>query len=245
MPITEPSWSPAPPTLTLLEDQVHVWQASLQRSPTELAALRATLSPDEQQRADRFRFPVHQQRFIVGRGILRSLLGQYLECDPASVQFQYGAQGKPELVVGEEQPQLQFNLAHSDDLAVYAIARTYPVGIDLERIRVVGDLLQLTQRWFSAAEHTAIQAVPVPEQAATFFQYWTCKEAVLKARGQGVGELKLVEITFSQESNQPIWVPPAPALGDSWQLRLFTPTPDFVAALAVNAQQIQMEFWQC
>jgi 4'-phosphopantetheinyl transferase len=226
-----------------LEDQVHVWKASLQRSPSELAALRATLSPDEQQRADRFRFPVHQQRFIAGRGILRSLLGQYLKCDPARVQFHYGAQGKPELVVAEDQPKLQFNLAHSEDLAVYAIARTYPVGIDLEKIREIEDLPQLTQRWFSVEEHAAIQAVPVTEQPMTFFQYWTCKEAVLKARGQGVGELKLVEISFANDNGAPVWQQSVTG-EEICPLQLFTPAPEFVAAIAVKAEPIQIKFWQ-
>ncbi|MGI0489972.1 4'-phosphopantetheinyl transferase family protein [Pantanalinema rosaneae CENA516] len=244
MPITEPIWSSAPPTLTLPEHQVHVWRSSLQRSATEVAELAQTLSPDERQRAERFRFPIHQQRFIVGRGMLRSLLGRYLECDPAQVQFQYGAQGKPALPVTEGQPRLEFNLAHSDDLAVYAIAHTMPVGIDLEKIRAIADLLQLTQRWFAEPEHAAIQATPVAEQPVTFFQYWTCKEAILKARGQGVGELKLVEISFDHRNNDPVWLQPEPTPTDVWQLKLFTPAPEFVAAIAVNAEQLHVEFWQ-
>ncbi|WP_432810160.1 4'-phosphopantetheinyl transferase family protein [Pantanalinema sp. GBBB05] len=240
----QPLWSSAPPTLTLLEHHVHVWRSSLQRSATELAELIQTLSPDEQQRAERFRFPIHQQRFIAGRGILRSLLSQYLQCDPASLNFRYGTQGKPELQVAAEQPHLQFNLAHSDDLAVYAIARTAPVGIDLEKIRAIADLSQLTHRWFSAQEHAAIQAVSPTEQAATFFQYWTCKEAVLKARGQGVGELKLVEIALDNNRGNPVWLQPEPDLMPTWQLRLFTPAPDFIAALAVHTPQLQVAFWQ-
>lgn len=240
----QPLWSSAPPTLTLLEHHVHVWRSSLQRSVTELAELTQILSPDEQQRAQRFRFPIHQQRFIAGRGILRSLLGRYLQCDPATVQFRYGTQGKPELQQATALPSLQFNLAHSDNLAVYAIACTASVGIDLERIRAIGDLPQLTQRWFSAQEHAAIQAVAATEQPVTFFQYWTCKEAVLKARGQGVGELKLVEIDFSHAEGHPVWLQSPHSLAHSWQLRLFAPAPEFVAALAVNAQQMQIEYWQ-
>ena len=69
--------------------EVHVWRASLDRSPGEVEVFRRLLSPDELRRAERLMFENHRWRFIVGRGCLRSILAHYLDIAPADVRFEY------------------------------------------------------------------------------------------------------------------------------------------------------------
>ena len=98
-------------------------------APERLAALAATLSADEQVRAARFRFAEHRDRFSAGRGLLRELLGGYVQRPAATLRFAQGAQGKPHLV-GEAAGALHFNLSHSGERALYAVARR-EVGVDI------------------------------------------------------------------------------------------------------------------
>jgi 4'-phosphopantetheinyl transferase len=106
--------------LPLQKGEVHVWRAELSVSPGRLKTLGAVLAPEEQSRADRFRFPRDRDRFVAGRGILRELLGRYLDQEPQAVRLATTTYGKPILALGpdgEAAPALQFNLSHADGLA--------------------------------------------------------------------------------------------------------------------------------
>src|SRR5712692_9793747 len=120
--------------LTLKESDVHVWRSALDLPEVCVQALQETLTPDELARARRYRSQGNQDRFIVARGLLRTILAHYLDASPGRLRFPYGSYGKPALdcAVGND---IQFNLSHADDIAIYALARRRALGIDLERIR--------------------------------------------------------------------------------------------------------------
>lgn len=182
-------WQSPPADLKLEPLEVHVWQASLDRSVEQITKFREFLSVDERERADRFKFDQHRNRFIVGRGILRSLLAQYLQSDPKVLEFSYGSHGKPFL----KSTNLQFNLAHSQDLGLFAITYDYFIGVDIEKIREIKDISALTQRFFSQSECQSIR-----NQVPVFFRHWTCKEAFLKATGKGLSQIQQLEISIDQ-----------------------------------------------
>src|SRR6267154_4505356 len=116
---------PAPPSVPSLGlTDVQVWSASLE---SDAASWADFLSPAELDRAERFHFELHRRRFIVGRGLLRVVLGRYLRADPKQVQFVCSAHGKPELADAFASSGLRFNLAHCEDLAVLAVTRLGPV----------------------------------------------------------------------------------------------------------------------
>jgi 4'-phosphopantetheinyl transferase len=163
-------------------DEVHVWRASLDLDGTTLERLQATLSADERARAERFHFSKHRAHFIVGRGLLRHLLGKYLAIAPAELRFTFNPQGKPAL----EGVSLRFNLAHSHGLAVYAVTRQREVGVDVERVRseVAGE--GIAERFFSPREVATLRALPVEQRLRAFFHCWTRKEAYVKAVGKGL-----------------------------------------------------------
>jgi 4'-phosphopantetheinyl transferase len=215
---------------------VQVWRADLDGSQ-QIESWLKLLSADEQDRADRFRFAQHRNRFIVGRGILRSLLSIYLQTDPKSLQFTYGEQGKPALIGNS----LHFNLAHSQRLALYAIC-DHPVGIDLEQIRVVSDLKSLTHRFFSKNEHQSICNLPSQQQPTAFFRHWVCKEAYLKATGEGLSKLKGLEISLTAESARLVTVPDRAIC--NWHLQELTPGEGFVGAVVTSGENLSLDRWQ-
>jgi 4'-phosphopantetheinyl transferase len=144
----------------------------------------ASLSPDERARAARLAAGDVRRRFVASRAALRDILAAYVGASPAGLRFRYGPHGKPALAPPLEW--LHFNLAHSQDLAVVAVARR-PVGVDVERVRPLADgPLALAARTFAPGEVAALRAAPQSQQLDEFFRYWTCKEAYVKARGAGL-----------------------------------------------------------
>src|SRR5207244_12129586 len=124
-----------------------------------------------------------RQRFIVARGVLRDLLGRYLQTQPSQINFVYNAFGKPELSP-EFANRLKFNLSHSAGFALIAIATASNVGVDLEYIRAQSDYADIARRFFSAAEVDYLSALPSHLFAETFFSCCPTNEAYLKARSE-------------------------------------------------------------
>jgi len=164
------------------ERVVEIWEAGLDLAADELQTLRGLLSPAERDRASRFHLERDRRRFTAARGRLRQLLGRYREVPPAAVVIEMGASGKP-FTRGE--PPLEFNLAHSDNRAVFAFAH-WPVGVDVERIRPLPDLLTIAARFFARGEYEAMQRLTGAPLEDTFFRCWTLKEAYLKGAGDGL-----------------------------------------------------------
>jgi 4'-phosphopantetheinyl transferase len=233
-----PTWLKPPAKLHLTQQEVHLWFADLVVSPAQLQQFSQSLSADEQQRAARFRFAEDRDRFIATRGILRQILGRYLSIPPQQVEFCYADRGKPALNQTVHATPLQFNLSHSHACALYAITATQAVGVDLEWLRPVTDLAGLTQRFFAAAEHQAIQALPAEQQTQAFFQVWTCKEAVLKATGSGLAELAAVEVAIADGAVRLVQ-----ASGGTWQVYSLTPAPNWVAAIALAPLDDPSDSW--
>lgn len=232
------------------EGQVHIWRANLNLSSSEIQSLKQLLSPDEIARADKFRFPLHEKRFIVARGILRQLLGSYLRISPDSLIFKYGDRGKPLLTESSRNHSLQFNISHSQEYALYGFIYHQPIGVDLEYVREMPDALKIAQRFFSASEYNLIQAVATEKQQQAFFQLWTAKEAYLKAIGTGLtGSLASVDIALNQAQSPHL----RSIAGDcrkviDWSLYGCIPQQDYVAAIAFKAsipfEEISFWHWQ-
>jgi 4'-phosphopantetheinyl transferase len=130
-----------------------------------------------------------------------------------------------------------------------AVAQTTRVGIDLEYLRPVDDLNQLTQRFFTTQEHLAIRALPSEEeQLQSFFQHWTCKEALLKAVGEGLVGLSKIEVAIANGSVKLVRCQADSEQTHQWVIELLSPAPNYVAAIAINSYEReyrnQLAFWQ-
>lgn len=145
------------------------------------------LSATEAARCARFVFPLHGERYTVAHGRLRQLLAQLLDLPPRSLEFAAGTDGKPELDGDAAASGLRFNLSHSGALGLVGWSWQRDIGVDVEVWREMRDEAALVQRYFSAAEIAAWEALPAWQQHEAFFNLWTRKEAYLKALGRGLG----------------------------------------------------------
>src|SRR5215469_1584667 len=191
-------WSTPPKKLASLQNEIHIWRASLQCTPEFLGRMNAILSSDERQRAAQFYFAPDREAFVAVRGILRELLGAYLNRPCFELRFEYGPQGKPSLAPDDPDWPIRFNLTHTKHRALYAFATSHEVGIDLEYIRPQIAEQRIAEMWFSAAEITELRALPIGLQPEGFYNCWTRKEAYLKAQGCGLQQpLDSFEVTLT------------------------------------------------
>lgn len=228
--------------ISLSDETVHLWQVNLDRPPIPVTDLLPLLAPDEQAKAQRLRTAELQARSIASRGLLRVLLSRYLAIAPDQVAFSYGPYGKPGLDLPTDRP-LQFNLAHSQELALYAFTWDHLIGIDLEKRKPVDDPINLAKRFFTAREAADLVSTPPAQQTERFLQYWTCKEAYLKAIGRGLGGLAEVEVALTEVGSATL-IRVAESEEADWSLQLFRPTPDSIAALAIQASSQPVIDWQ-
>lgn len=236
---------PAPTAhVALGADEVHVWRAPLNAPASRVRALAALLSVDERRRAEAFYFEEHQREFIVCRGLLRTLLGRYLGIAPEDVRLSYGAYGKPAVAERADAAPLQFNLAHSVGLAVFAFTRDAAIGVDVERCRPLPDAGQLVERFFSPQEADAWRRLPPDEQPLAFFNCWTRKEAFIKAVGDGLSH-PLDQFAVSLTPGEParlLQTNGDPEAASRWTLHALTPADDYVAALAIQHSSCRLTY---
>lgn len=172
--------------VSLSDHELHIWKSSLNVDGQRFQFLKSLLSCDEQSRAERFYFVKDKNQFIVGRGVLRVLLGNYLDTDPQKVKFYYNEFGKPFLENQFSKNNLKFNLSHSKDMLVMAFAKNVDVGIDIEYVRSDIDVLRLARHFFSQREVSELLSISSYLMNDAFFNCWTRKEAFIKAKGQGL-----------------------------------------------------------
>jgi 4'-phosphopantetheinyl transferase len=242
-------WQIPPDTLVLTEYETHIWRAKLDLSKDEINQLIKILAEDERVKAYRFRFPEHQQRYIAARGILRRLLGFYFKIKADNIEFEYNSRGKPQIANFLNAINLQFNVSHSQDLALYGITCDRRIGIDLEYRRNIDDADKIARRFFSPAESALISSLKGEEQKQVFFQLWTAKEAYLKATGLGLaGGLDKVEIALKPQAIALLSVGETSENAANWSLDSFIPQPNYIATVATETkqqpQQIKFFTWE-
>jgi 4'-phosphopantetheinyl transferase len=160
--------------------EVHVWMASVKDFIAKQKYFCSILSAPEKKRANRFVFPEHKKRFIIMHGILRELLANYLHTKPENLSFTSNKFGKPKI------DNINFNISHSRDLALFVFAKNYDVGVDIEFINKESMNLDIAERFFSTHEAQALLKLPVAKRPQAFFNCWTRKEAFIKAIGEGL-----------------------------------------------------------
>jgi 4'-phosphopantetheinyl transferase len=216
-------------------------------APPKLELYGAWLTADERDRASRYRFDADRRRFAWTRGILRTLLGFYAGCPPARIQFGEGEKGKLHLSPPHEG--LHFNVSHSHEWALIALARDREVGVDVEHHRPLHhDLFDIATRFFAPPEVRALRALAPAEQEPAFFRIWSRKEAYIKATGEGVSAgLDTFEVSIGPESAVRLRVPGTPAEDTRWMMRSLDVAPDYGAAIAVEAvdgRDVELKLWE-
>jgi 4'-phosphopantetheinyl transferase len=230
--------------------EAHVWSLPLDVGQSALASAIDLLSPDERERADRLRFDVQRNRFVVGRGLLRVILGRYCDVPPERLRFSYGPHGKPELTASEGARRaggaLHFNLAHSEGVGVLAVTQIGPVGVDVEQVRRLMEFKELVSQFFSVREAAEFLRLPWEQQPAAFFNLWTRKEALLKATGEGIAHLlNRVEVSFLPgEPARVLSLPAEQWAGCEWSLVDLAISPSYAGALALPVRNVLVSQFQ-
>jgi 4'-phosphopantetheinyl transferase len=221
-------WSQPPLSVSLKAGEVHVWRASLEQPAERRAEFLQILNDEERARARRFHFDKHRNHFIVARGLLRMLLGRYLDAKPEALQFCYGAYGKPALDGLEGQSPLHFNVSHSHETALFGFVQDRELGIDLEYIKRDFSTEDIARRFFTESEVEGIESNLPAERVAAFYRCWTRKEAYIKAIGSGLSQpLNEFDVNRLPE----------------WSLIDLEPGEDYVGALAIEGAVEKLHRW--
>ncbi|OQK16464.1 hypothetical protein AU255_00725 [Methyloprofundus sedimenti] len=224
----------------LQPEEVHIWSASLIATQDRLETFFGTLSKDERKRAKSFVRGLDRNRYIIARGILRELLGNYLGITPEQVRFTYGTYGKPYLtglLVGDG---LEFNLSHAANSAVYVFANRRQVGIDIELLNHRMAWWELAPIIFSENELLELDEIPEEDKMNAFFRGWTRKEALAKCCGLGFSlNAKVYNVPLRHlETSRVIEILTQPKHQGVWYLYPIDPLVGFMAALAIKGTRL-------
>lgn len=180
-------WIYAKQPLAPEEGEIHVWRVHFEHWRGRLADLRAYLSSEEIERARRFLRDRDRDRYVFAHGILRWILGVCGGRAPADLEFESGEHGKPYLPDPPfEGPDLEFNLSHSGDCVLVGTSFGNPLGVDVEHTTRTVEFEDLSERFFSVEEATVVRQALESVRRRAFFDTWVCKEAFIKAVGQGL-----------------------------------------------------------
>ena len=222
---------------------VFVYRAALAVAPERLREYAALLAPDETERAANYRFDRDRNRYIVGRGILRVLFASILSASPESLRFSYSPFYKPALIQPDDAPQLHFNLAHSEDAALFAFAWDRTLGVDIEAVKSDTPCDELAQNYFAEAECAAYFNLPEPERRAAFFRIWTRKEAYVKARGEGLSlPLSHFDVSSGEADARLLTTRPDAGEADRWRMANLSLGDNFAGALVAFGSDWTLEY---
>ena len=239
-------WQIPPASLILSSNDVHLWRANLDQSNECVKQITQMLSDEEQRKTERFHSDKDRKRFIVTRGVLRTILSCYLDVEPSRLRFGYRSHGKPYLVEKSNGEEICFNLSHSHNLSLYAFTRSRQIGVDIEYIRTIKEAGQIVARFFSSNEHAMWQQLPEGQKQEAFFNCWTRKEAYIKARGEGLSlPLDQFDMSFDPGKRAALLIASGASDESSrWLLRALQPGLGYAAALVVEGYDWRLKCWE-
>lgn len=221
--------------LELPEREVHAWYTDFSVNPEAVYAL---LSAEERGRERRFKVPSAREEFIKSHAFVRLILARYLHCSPEEIRFRTVGNGKPELVLN---PEIQFNLSHTEGTAALAVSRNRRVGIDVEKVRANLDPVNMADRFFSATEAAWLRSQPVPEQLSAFFTCWTAKESYIKGCGDGLS-MPLGKFTLLPDRGQDTFQLDVDGKrSDQWSFWSLRLGPELRGAVAAEGRDLQLK----
>lgn len=210
-----------------LEDQI--------REPALLAAYQALLTPEERVRKERYYFEKNRHEYLITRALVRTVLSRYAPVRPEAWAFSANSYGCP-AIASPEGTGLRFNLSNTRGMVCCLVAQDRDLGVDVEDIERAGESVGIADRFFSPSEVVELSAQPEERRRARFFDYWTLKEAYIKARGMGLA-IPLDHFSFQLAAGQPIGIAFDPQLVDdptSWQFEQLRPAETHLISMAIR-----------
>ena len=215
--------------LTPPTPHIELWWCSLEPLPARLDAFERSLSTAERARAARFGTPQLRDRYVMGRGSLRAILAGELGADPAAVAIVRGIRGRPQLA---GTPALDFNVSHTDGVAIVGIVRRGRIGVDIERLERRINVEGIARKFMTANERAAIGGQDADAGRRHLLTLWTCKEAMSKATGDAL-TAPFGSIDVGLDAERTLRSGPSPYHPDRWSLHAAVVPPDYVATIAL------------
>lgn len=222
------------------KNTVHVWFAELGCHQETVRKNYQLLSSEERDRAGRFIVDHARQHYISATATVRKILSFYLSCQPNLIQFNRHEKGKPFL---KNANSLQFNISHSADRLLVAIANDDEVGVDIERCAPI-NALELAERFFNPQEYQQLLRIEISQQLTYFYRLWTLKEAFIKAIGEGLsfGLDQFIVDMQNDSMGALLSIKGDRHAAAKWSLGLLSsPWPDYTAAIAIGSKTSQIK----
>ncbi len=231
-------WQLADQKPVLGSNCVHVWSANLLSNSYSYEYFFDLLSHTEQDKANKYKFELDRRRFIARRAILRIILNKYLGICPSDIDIRTSIYGKPEIVQTLIKNRIFFSLSHSQNIALYAIARNKNIGIDTEFIH----RLDFDSLWLSLLPPDQARTIILRQgdKAFIFFDVWTTLEAYLKAVGTGF----MQPLDHEALTNIPVGLLANGRENSNWLLTQFFPETKMIASLVIQQPTIETSFWR-
>jgi 4'-phosphopantetheinyl transferase len=213
-------------------DEVHVWYALLDTITWDDDEINRLLSAEEKRKAAGFVFALDRKRYALGRAILKIIISDCLSVQPERISFRYNQYGKPEL----QDSDISFNMSKSAGRAIFALTRNRSVGVDIEHIRDIPQMAQVARRFFSKSENESLCTYPEDILKKKFFLFWTRKEALVKAIGEGLN-IPLDSFDVSGNVDEPIHLMRLEhdlAKGREWGICNLELDDEYASAMAVG-----------
>jgi 4'-phosphopantetheinyl transferase len=168
-------------------------------------------------------------RYTAAHGFLREILARYLGVSPTALTFITGENGKPSLIGPQGRCSLRFNLSHSGNIALFAVAIDREVGVDVEYVYRHVETAEIVTRFFSAKEAAALKKLSHDRRDRFFFGLWTRKEALLKASGVGLAAL-------GETTGRHLYT-------HGWRVKLLRPALGYAGAVAAEGREWLLKCW--
>ncbi|HZR59126.1 MAG TPA: 4'-phosphopantetheinyl transferase superfamily protein [Terriglobales bacterium] len=227
------------PMIPLTSAEIHLWLVFYDKINEEClhSAYRELLNAAEKEQEPRFYFARDRHRYLVTRALVRTVLSRYVSIHPKEWIFSTNAYGRPEIVNTQARDAcLSFNISHTHSLIVMGVTKRRALGVDVENFRAREVSIDIADRYFAPQEVAALTAAPLHQQQYRFFEYWTFKEAYIKARGMGLS-LPLDKFSFHYPDDHAVEIAIHPELADDsgrWQFWQFCPSPEYLVAICAE-----------
>lgn len=226
------------PRSVLDRTTAHLWYVFPEaiRDAALLTAYRQLMCAEERAQQQRFHFEKGRHEYLITRALVRTVLSKYVAVDPSTWRFEKNEYGKPSIAYPRGLLPLAFNLSNTTGLIACLVVLGRDVGVDVEDMTRPGETVEIAEQFFSPTEVASLRALPASAQRYRFFEYWTLKEAYIKARGMGLA-LPLEQFSFHLEAGQSVRISFDPRLHDDpnrWQFAQYQPTSRHQMAAAIR-----------
>lgn len=235
--------------LSTLENEIHVWFCCPDEitDKARLDEYHSILSSEERKRQQGFHYEKDQHSYLISHALVRASLSKYCDVQPHQWSFTTNEHGKPAISSSVDCPALNFNLSHADGLSACVVSLDNECGVDVENTRRQNKLLPIAERMFAEAELETLRNHTDDEIRNDFFDYWTLREAYVKALGTGLsGSSKLFYFKLGKSTNLErtatlSFADESEMDAHHWQFSLLKPSPEHVAAVAYYAEASKLK----